>query len=268
MSIFLVVIVVALAVLAVVTVPDMAEASADQLVAELDARSGALTRAVDPERRKAALAEILQPFQPGEMYAYVPGKEGIDPATKRFIEEEDEQAAFKLFHLEEFVEKAEPVARWLVEQEKEPPTAEAAVLTRAKRAGLSLTDSLLVRIDDELRTQRLTGFVNGAPANEQYVAWQEAVSDPIEARNNTMIRLLEAAHLGGFSGPKPETPEDLKAAQLLRKAILEVREARVGASTRKLLARIAEAKKQITKAKMLHKLAAANPDHPGAVKER
>jgi hypothetical protein len=248
--------------------PEMTDMTADQILAEIDNRSAALSTALDPERRKAALTEILKPFQAGEMYAYVPKREGIDPATRKFTDEEDAQAGIRLYHLERFVMHAEPVARAMAEREKESPTAEAAVLMRSNRVGLSMTDGLLVQIADELRAQRLSGFVQGAPATEQFAAWQDAAADPTEARNNTMVRMLEAAHLHGFSGPKPETPEDLKAAQLLRKAIIDARESRVPESTRKLLARIGEAKRQITKAKMLHKIEPANPSHPGAVKER
>jgi hypothetical protein len=246
----------------------LSELTADQITAETDRRGAALANAIDPDRRAAALAEILEPFQPGAMYAYVPKREGIDPATRKFIAEEDQQAAFKLFHLEEFVMKAEPVVRAIAEREKQPPTAEDSLLQRSGRAGVSLTDHLLLQVADELRVARLSAYVQITPAPDQWAAWQTAAADPTEAYNSTLIRLMDAAHLTAFAGPKPENAEDLKAAQLLRKAIIETRESRVSGSTRKALERLADAKRQVTKAKMLHKIEPANPSHPGAAKER
>src|SRR5258706_13992909 len=111
--------------------------SPDEMLHQLDTLSGDLTTALDPERRKAALDEILKPFQEGGPYFYVSRKEGIDPATKTFTQEENQQAAFKLFHLEDFTRKAEPAAQALEAREKLPPTAEECCRVRGRLVGLS-----------------------------------------------------------------------------------------------------------------------------------
>src|SRR5688500_19313146 len=79
------------------------KAKLGELRDRLDTAREGLRINLDPERRKAALAEVLAPFKKGGPYAFVPALEGRIPAEKNWLAQENDRASRALYHVERAV---------------------------------------------------------------------------------------------------------------------------------------------------------------------
>src|SRR5688572_31483114 len=93
------------------------QTNVQQMRERLDAAMVGLRTALDPERRKAALADVLAPFKRGGPYAYVPAKEGRIPA------ERSEE------HTSELQSQSNLVCRLLLEKKKKKQKANPIMFT-------------------------------------------------------------------------------------------------------------------------------------------
>jgi len=236
------------------------QTNVQQMRERLDAAMVGLRTALDPERRKAALADVLAPFKRGGPYAYVPAKEGRIPAEQRWLKRENQHASFKLFAFERAVMDIEPAIRDLKADAMRPMSNEDALLRRTKQSGCSLEVHLQVQQLDELRRLRLVPELRNASPAVVAARYAEAQKDPTDQASCTLIAVVEELHGEGWTG-RELTQAELPAVQQLRRAIASARQQRIPDDVRAMEAAIEAAKIEAGRAKTLHRVTPLNPDH-------
>lgn len=222
------------------------------------ARAGLQTR-LDPERKKAALAEVLAPFRKGGPFAYVPAREGRIPAEKQWLARENQQAAFDLYRLGRAIRDIEPALVQIKAESMRPLGNEEALLIRSKQSGCSLEMHLQIQQLDEQRRQRLVPELRAAAPAEVARRYTEALQDRTHQLNCTLVAVVEELHGNGWSG-RELTPEELPAVQQLRRAIREARQQRIPDDVRELEALLEQVKVEESRAGTLHRIVPLNPD--------
>ena len=237
-----------------------------QMQERLDRTLATLRARLDPDRRKSELAEVLKPFQKGGPYAYVPAREGRIPAEQRYLKRWNDLAGRDLYALGRANRDIEPALVQIKAQSMRPQSNEDALLVRTKQRGTSLETHLLVQLLDEQRRQRLSVELREATPAAVGRRYADALQDPTEQANCTLIAVVEELHGDGWTG-REISEQELPAVQQLRRAIARAREERVPEDVRELEALLQEAKIEEGRAERLHRIHAINPDHIPPLRE-
>jgi hypothetical protein len=228
--------------------------------------SGGLGHALDRERRKAALAEVIAPFQRGGPLAYLPAKEGRIPAEQAWLDGENRRASFALYHLERALMDVTPALASLKAQAMRPMTAEQAWEKRTNKPGLSAEAYLQLHTLEELRRMRLGPELRSSSPSSVLARYREALADADDQHNATLIAVVEQLHGEKWAGPEVQK-EELAHVIELRKQIRDVRESRVPEEILELEATVERMRTEASRAATLHKVVALNPAHLGVEEE-